>query len=94
MALAVMMDFAGSGVNVSATFLIAFWGACLLLVGLGFYFTLTKNPDEWYIDEHWGDASIDDDWALALADAKRSTQRKLTVLADRDSARHVGRPTA
>jgi len=92
MALAVMMDFAGSGVNISATFLLAFWGACLLLVGLAFYFTLTKSPDEWYIDEHWGDASIDDDWALALADAKRTSRGKLRELADRDTRRP--RPSA
>ena len=89
MALAVAIDFAGSGVNISATFLIAFWAACMLIVGLAFYFTLNKSPDEWYVDELWGDASIDDDWALALADAKHNSRGKLRELADRDTGRHV-----
>jgi len=86
--LAVLIDFAGTDVAVSATFMAAFMGFCLLLVVLALYFNLSGNHDEWYIDEHWGDASIDDDeWGLAIADARRATKRTLAELADRNAAR-------
>ena len=85
---AVQLDFAGGGVEVSATFLAAFAGFCFLLVAMALYFNLSGNHHEWYVDEHWGDASIDDDdWGLAIADARRASRRKLSELADRDSAR-------
>jgi hypothetical protein len=86
--LAVQAYFAGGGVDVSGWFVAFFVGFMLLLVGLAFYFNLTPNHREWYVDEHWGDGSIDDDdWGLAIADARRSTRRALAELADRDAAR-------
>jgi hypothetical protein len=88
MPLAVLVDFAGTGVDVSASFLAFFAGFCLLLVVLALYFNLSGNHDEWYLDEHWGDASIDDDdWGFSIAEARRATNRKLAELADRDGAR-------
>ena len=86
--LAVAVEFAGGGGDVSLTFMLGFFGFCVFLVAMALYFNLTRNHHEYYLDEHWGDASIDDDeWGFALADAKRATQRKLAELADRDSAR-------
>lgn len=82
MSLAVMMDFAGSGVDVPAIQLFAFFGFCLLLVSAGLYFNL-KNGHE-YVDEHWGEGDIDDEeWGYSLAEARRTTQRRLAELADR-----------
>src|SRR3954447_1039756 len=83
MHLALMMDFAGSGVEVSAGFLLSFVGVVMLLPLLALYFNL-RNHDELYIDEHWGDGSIDDDeWGLAIGEARRSANRKLAELAER-----------
>jgi hypothetical protein len=93
--LAVAVDFAGSGVDVSATFLAEFFGFCVLLVAVALYFNLSVNHTGSYVDEHWGDGSIDDDdWGLALADARRSTSRALKELADRDEARCGAAPPA
>ena len=82
MHLALLMDFAGSGVEVSAGFLLGFAGLVMLLPLLALYFNL-RNHDELFVDEHWGDGSIDDDdWGFALAEARRTTSRKLAALAD------------
>jgi hypothetical protein len=82
MHLAVMMDFAGSGVDVPASQLILFFGFVLSLVFAALYFNL-KNGHE-YVDEHWGEGDIDDeDWGFSLAEAKRATKRRLAELADR-----------
>jgi hypothetical protein len=79
-----MVDFAGSQADVSVTFLVAFAGGIFLMVVLALYFNLSRNHHEWYVDEHWGDASIDDDeWGLAVAEARRAAKRKLADLADR-----------
>ena len=87
MQLAVLFDFGGSGVDVPAGFVAAFMGVLVLFVVFALYFNLTGNHSEWYIDEHWGDASIDDDdWGLAIAEARRNSRRTLTELADRDTA--------
>ena len=81
---AVVMNFGGSEVDVSATFLAAFMGFCAFLVAVALYFNLSGNHDEWHIDEHWGDASIDDDdWGLAIAEARHAARRTLADLADR-----------
>jgi hypothetical protein len=93
--LAVAVDFGGSGVDVSASFMAAFAGFCLLLVFLAMYFNRSVNHTGWYVDEHWGDGSIDDDdWGLAVADARQSTSRTLKELADRAEARTTGAGSA
>jgi len=80
--LAVMMDFAGSGVDVPAAQLIGFCAFCLFLVFAALYFNL-RNGHE-YVDEHWGAGDIDDeDWGYSLAQARAATKRRLAELADR-----------
>ena len=86
--LAVSFDYAGSTVDVSAALVLEFVGLCILLVAPALYFNRSVNHEGDYIDEHWGDGSIDDDdWGLALADARRATSRQLAELADRSTAR-------
>jgi hypothetical protein len=83
--LAVMIDFAGSGVDVPVSQLVLFFAFCLSLVFAALYFNL-KNGHE-YVDEHWGEGDIDDeDWGFSLAEAKLATKRRLTELADRHDA--------
>ncbi|MCU1451350.1 MAG: hypothetical protein JWP02_3520 [Acidimicrobiales bacterium] len=93
--LAVAVDFAGSGVDVSAAFMVEFFGFCVLLVAMAMFFNRSVNHTGWYVDEHWGDGSIDDDdWGLSIAEARKSTSRALKELADRDEARvTASRPT-
>jgi hypothetical protein len=89
--LAVTFDFAGSPVEVSGAFLLLFAGLCLLLVLLPSYFNRSVNGEHDYIDQYWGDGSIDDDdWGLAVLEAKRATSRQLAELADRSAARAAG----
>ena len=85
MHLAVMMDFAGSGVDVPAIQLFGFFAFILFLVFAALYFNL-RNGHE-YVDEHWGEGDIDDeDWGYSLAAAKAATRRRLAELADRHDA--------
>jgi hypothetical protein len=81
-----MMDFAGSGVDIPAGSLALFFGICVAFVLAALYFNLANGHE--YVDEHWGDGSIDDDdWGMSLADARRATQRRLAELADRHDAK-------
>jgi hypothetical protein len=90
MTVALQASFAGTGADVSGWFVASFAGFMLLLVVLAFYFNLTPNHREWYVDEHWGDGSIDDDeWGLAVAQSRLTARRKLAELADRDAARRA-----
>lgn len=85
MHLALMMDFAGSGVDIPASQLIGFFAFILFLVFAALYFNL-RNGHE-YVDEHWGEGDIDDeDWGYSLAEAKAATRRRLAELADRHDA--------
>ena len=90
MSVALQAYFAGAGVDVSGWFMASFAGFMLLLVALAFYFNLTPNHREWYVDEHWGDGSIDDDdWGLAVAESRLAARRKLAELAERNTARRA-----
>jgi hypothetical protein len=85
MHLAVMMDFAGSGVDVPAAQLVLFFAFCLSIVFAALYFNL-RNGHE-YVDEHWGEGDIDDEeWGFSLAEARAATRRRLAELADRHDA--------
>jgi hypothetical protein len=83
---AVVFDFAGGQLEVSIGLLLAFLGLTAFLVVVPFYFNLAVNGRD-FIDEHWGDGSIDDDdWGLSIADAKRRVNARLAELADRAEA--------
>ena len=82
MHLAVLMDFAGSAVDVPAVQLIGFFAFCLFLVFAALYFNL-RNGHE-YVDEHWGEGDIDDEeWGYSLTEARAASRRRLAELADR-----------
>jgi hypothetical protein len=41
-------------------------------------------PDEYWIDKFWGDGSIDDDdWGLAIANARQTGNQRRSGLAER-----------
>ena len=85
MSLALMFDFAGSGVDVPAASLLSFFAICLAIVLGALYFNLGNGHT--YVDEHWGEGDIDDeDWGFSLAEARRATQRRLAELAERHDA--------
>jgi hypothetical protein len=85
MLLATAFDFAGSQVDASPLYLLAFFAFILFLVSAALYFNL-RNGHE-YVDEHWGEGDIDDEeWGYSLAEAKAATRRRLAELAERHDA--------
>jgi hypothetical protein len=85
MSLALMFDFAGSGVDIPAASLVFFFAICVAIVLCALYFNLSNGHE--FVDEHWGEGDIDDeDWGFSLAEAKRATQRRLAELAERHDA--------
>ena len=85
MTLALVFDFAGSGVDIPAGSLLLFFAICLSIVLGALYFNLGNGHT--YVDEHWGEGDIDDeDWGYSLAAAKAATRRRLADLADRHDA--------
>jgi hypothetical protein len=79
--LALAFEYGGTPVDVPASWLLGFCGFCFLLVVMTVYFNRSTNHDAYYVDEHWGDGSIDDDdWALAILDARRAANSKLRDL--------------
>ena len=85
MTLALVFDFAGSGVDIPAGSLLLFFAICLSIVLGALYFNLGNGHT--YVDEHWGEGDIDDeDWGYSLAAAKAATRRRLAELADRHDA--------
>jgi hypothetical protein len=84
---AVVFDFAGGQLEISLASLLAFIGLMAFLLVVPLYFNLAVNHRD-FIDEHWGDGSIDDDdWGVSIAEAKRTINRRLAELADRADAR-------
>ena len=87
--LAVALEFAGEPVDVSGTWLLGFVGFVLLLVAVPLCFNMTNHGAN-YIDEYWGDGSIDDDdWGLAIAEARIAAARQHAELAERSEARQL-----
>ena len=85
MTLALVFDFAGSGVDIPAGSLLLFFAICLSIVLGALYFNLGNGHT--YVDEHWGEGDIDDEeWGYSLAAAKAATRRRLAELADRHDA--------
>jgi hypothetical protein len=85
---ALTFDYAGSAVDVSGSWLAGFCAFCLMLVTLTVYFNRSTNHDAYFVDEHWGDGSIDDeDWAIAVDGARRTVREQLRELAERSAAR-------
>jgi hypothetical protein len=88
MLLALTFDFAGSLVDVSTASHLTFVGLCLLLVVAPVYFNRSVDGEQNYIDQYWGDGTIDDDdWGVAIGEARKATARHLAELADRSAAR-------
>ena len=82
MTLALVFDFAGSGVDIPAGSLLLFFAICLSIVLGALYFNLGNGHT--YVDEHWGEGDIDDEeWGYSLAAAKAATRRRLAELAAR-----------
>ena len=78
---AVAFDFAGGRVDVAGTFLVGFLLLTLLCVVVPLLFNQSADPSL-YVDEHWGNGSIDDDdWGMDVAAARRATQVRLRALA-------------
>ena len=85
MTLALVFDFAGSGVDIPAGSLLLFFAICLSIVLGALYFNLGNGHT--YVDEHWGEGDIDDeDWGFSLAEARAATKRRLAELAERHDA--------
>ena len=85
MSLALLWDFAGTGVETSGAYVVGFFAFSMFLVFAALYFNL-KNGHE-YVDEHWGEGDIDDEeWGYSLAQAKAATRRRLAELAERHDA--------
>ena len=87
MALAMLFDLGGTTVDVPATTVLAFSAFVLLLVALPLYFNRSVNHESEYVDERWGNGSIDDEWDLVVADAKQAVRARLRELAERSDAR-------
>ena len=85
---AVVFDFAGSQVDIPLSSIVAFAVFTVLLVALPVYFNRSVNHEGDYIDDRWGYGTVDDDeWGLAVADARRVANRYLAHLAERSDAR-------
>ena len=87
MELAVVFDLGGTTADVPGTTVLAFSTFMLLLVALPVYFNRSVNHESEYVDERWGYGSIDDEWDLAVADAKLAVRDRLRELAERADAR-------
>lgn len=85
---AVAFDFAGTPVDVPLSWIAGFFVFCAFLVAWNVYFNRSSNHESDYIDERWGYGTVaDDDWGLAVADARRAANRYLAHLAERSEAR-------
>jgi hypothetical protein len=81
---AVAFDFAGGRVDVAGTWLLFFLFMVLVVPAMTLYFNRSINHDSDWVDERWGDGSIDDDdWGLAVTTARTATNSTLCGLAER-----------
>jgi hypothetical protein len=86
--LAVAFEYAGSPVDLPLLWITGFVLFLLLLVAWPVYFNRSVNHEGDYIDERWGYGTVDDDeWGLAVADARRAANRYLVHLAERADSR-------